>query len=309
MLLAGLLIAMWCLPVIGAPRAFVSVAGSDANVIVGCSSAAPCRTFQAAHDIVDPKGEVIALDTAGYGVVTIGKSVTIMSSPGVIGSIATAGNAVTISAGGAQVVLRGLNIKNTGGNAGVGIQMQAGDALSIENCAVSGFEVGVSISAPARVRVVDTIVRTAGTGLAIANGARAEVVGARFVGNGTGGVGLQVSAASGATTRASVSDSIAAHFGSGFLVKSEDPLGGVAQLSCIRCTASNNLFAGFDNLASTGTAFVMVSSSMASYNQAYGFRNVQQDSGTASFLSLGNNALHDNASGATSGSVTLVEGN
>ena len=313
MRLAGLLLAVSCLPAVSAPRAFVSVAGNDANVAVGCSPSAPCRSFQAAHDIVDSGGEVIALDTAGYGAVNIGKSVTIMSNPGVIGSIAATGNGVTIAAGAVQVVLRGININNAGGNEGTGVQMTAGDALSIENCVVSGFNVGVGVSARVKVKVVDTIVRASGIGLAITNGARAQVVGARFVGYGTGGVGLQVSGTWRATTNefttASVADSIATHFGTGFLVLSEDPLGAVARLSCTRCTASNNLVAGFDNLARTGIASTTVSSSMAGHNGAYGFRNAQQDSGTATFLSQGNNALHDNASGATSGTITLVGGN
>src|SRR2546430_13238022 len=57
-----------------APRTFVSGLGSDANP---CTRTAPCRTFQMAHDTVDPNGEVLALDSAGYGTLTITKNVTI----------------------------------------------------------------------------------------------------------------------------------------------------------------------------------------------------------------------------------------
>jgi hypothetical protein len=54
-----------------APRAFVASTGSDANAAQACARSAPCRTFQAAVDVVDDGGEVIALDAAGYGAVTI----------------------------------------------------------------------------------------------------------------------------------------------------------------------------------------------------------------------------------------------
>src|SRR6266568_9607644 len=55
-------------------RVFVSGLGSDGNP---CSRTSPCRTFQHGHDVVAAGGEVIALDSAGYGGVSITKSVTI----------------------------------------------------------------------------------------------------------------------------------------------------------------------------------------------------------------------------------------
>jgi len=56
-------------------RVFVSGVGSDANP---CSRTAPCRTFQQAHNVVSAGGEVVVLDPAGYGQVTITKSVNII---------------------------------------------------------------------------------------------------------------------------------------------------------------------------------------------------------------------------------------
>jgi hypothetical protein len=45
-------------------RVFVSGHGEDTNP---CNLAAPCRTFQHAHDTVAAGGEIAVLDTAGYG--------------------------------------------------------------------------------------------------------------------------------------------------------------------------------------------------------------------------------------------------
>lgn len=49
-------------------RAHVSAsAGSDTNAATGCTATAPCRFFQPAMSVVDNNGEVIALDSGGYG--------------------------------------------------------------------------------------------------------------------------------------------------------------------------------------------------------------------------------------------------
>src|SRR5215472_13062063 len=56
-------------------RTFVSGNGSDSNP--SCAVTAPCRTFAQALSVVAPGGEVIALDTAGFGAnVTISHAVS-----------------------------------------------------------------------------------------------------------------------------------------------------------------------------------------------------------------------------------------
>src|SRR5450755_3987210 len=83
----------------GIAHAFVSSHGTDA---AGCgASETPCRSFQYVIDnIVAPGGEITVLDSAGYGAVTITKSLTITNPGGVeAGIIAPSGqNAVTINA-------------------------------------------------------------------------------------------------------------------------------------------------------------------------------------------------------------------
>ena len=50
-----------------AQRVFVASYGSDSNAAMSCTLAAPCRSFATAMTVVDAKGEVVALDAAGYG--------------------------------------------------------------------------------------------------------------------------------------------------------------------------------------------------------------------------------------------------
>src|SRR3954463_16798450 len=63
-------------------RTFVASYGNDAN---DGSRAAPKHTFQSAHDAVSAGGQIVVLDSAGYGPFTITKSLTIVVPPGVNG--------------------------------------------------------------------------------------------------------------------------------------------------------------------------------------------------------------------------------
>src|SRR5260370_29751704 len=99
-----------------APRTFVASTGSDGNP---CSRFAPCRTFQSALNAVAVGGEVVALDSAGFGSnLTINKSVAITASPGVFaGIVVFTGHGIDINAAGSDtVILRGLTINSQGGN-------------------------------------------------------------------------------------------------------------------------------------------------------------------------------------------------
>jgi len=119
-----------------AQRTFVASYGNDANV---CSLTQPCRGFAAAITQTISGGEVIALDSAGYGPVTITQSVSIIAPAGVYAGISTA-QGVTIHAPNIKVALRGLTINNTSANgAGYGIYLEQGVELSVESCVISNF--------------------------------------------------------------------------------------------------------------------------------------------------------------------------
>src|SRR5258705_9770281 len=57
-------------------RSFISANGVDTNA---CTRTAPCRTLQKAHDSTSASGEINMLDPAGYGTVTIAKSISIIN--------------------------------------------------------------------------------------------------------------------------------------------------------------------------------------------------------------------------------------
>jgi hypothetical protein len=150
----------------GVQRTFVSASGVDTQP---CSLSAPCRTFGAAIAKTTAKGEVIVLDSAGYGPVTITKSVSLISPPGIYAGVTvTSGDGITINAPGATIVLRGLSINGQGGDLGVKVMSVAN--LRIESCVISGMGSNgvVSFASGSRMIIVDSIVRdTSGTGIGI----------------------------------------------------------------------------------------------------------------------------------------------
>ena len=78
----------------------------------------PCRDFATALAATNPNGEIIVLDSGGYGAVTIGQSVSIIAPPGVYAGISVfgGGDGVTIAAGPAdKVTFRGLDDQRAGG--------------------------------------------------------------------------------------------------------------------------------------------------------------------------------------------------
>src|SRR6266480_6070986 len=89
-------------PLIAAQRSFVASSGSDSNP---CSRDLPCRSFNTAIGATTAGGEVVALDSAGYGVASINGSITIVGAPCVhAGVSAFTGSAITVNAGTTNVV-------------------------------------------------------------------------------------------------------------------------------------------------------------------------------------------------------------
>jgi hypothetical protein len=119
-------------------RVFVASYGNDSNP---CTFGSPCKTFQQALTTVDAGGEVTAIDSAGFGPMTITRAVTITSPDGVEAGIVppTNGTAITINAGVSDAIfLRGLTIDG-GGIGATGIQFNSGQSLTIDNCVIKSF--------------------------------------------------------------------------------------------------------------------------------------------------------------------------
>jgi hypothetical protein len=127
---------------------------------------------------VDPSGEVVPLDSAGYGSVTMAKSVTIRAPRGVVASITNnGGDGVVVNGVGVRVRLIGLSVESNT-LSGNGIYLQQGLELSVEGCSTEGFAIGIfNASSGGRLNVEDTIVRAptdgikteTGSGLAVSS--------------------------------------------------------------------------------------------------------------------------------------------
>jgi hypothetical protein len=100
-----------------AQRTFVALSGVDNGQ---GSAFAPCRTFAAALTASDFGGEIIVLESGGYGRVTLDKSITITAPQGVYAgiSVPSGQNGIDIMTDGIAVVLRGLTIVGKGGDVG-----------------------------------------------------------------------------------------------------------------------------------------------------------------------------------------------
>jgi len=123
-----------------ATRTWVSGVGADENP---CSRTAPCKTFAGAISKTAVNGEINCLDPAGYGAVTITKSITI-DCEDTQGSILASGtNGVIVNITSATdtkkaVKLRGISINGAGTGIN-GIRMLAANLLVVEEVVVDGF--------------------------------------------------------------------------------------------------------------------------------------------------------------------------
>jgi hypothetical protein len=141
-------------------RTFVSAAsGNDANP---CTRTAPCRNFAAAIAQTASGGEVIALDSGGYGPVTINQSVSLIAPQGVYAGItAFSGNAIEVNAGtGDTVMLRGLTLNGLGG--GIGVNVDSVGHLYVDNVTIKGFNnvaMEIVTSADSDIYVQDSLIQ------------------------------------------------------------------------------------------------------------------------------------------------------
>jgi hypothetical protein len=158
-------------------RSWVSGTGDDIN---NCSRTTPCKTFSGAISKTLAGGEINCLDPAGYGALTITKSITVDCHDTVGAVLVTGGAAITINLDSAPnmiVRLRNLNLNGVlSGTKGVAINGSganaANNAVSIEDCTIDGFtEHGIfgGNSKGGRLLVRNTTVRNNfGTALAVA---------------------------------------------------------------------------------------------------------------------------------------------
>jgi hypothetical protein len=202
-------------------RVFVAAQGSDSNP---CTFAAPCRTFQHAHNVVASGGEIDVLDPAGYGSLTITKAISVQGH-GFSGISAASGTtAITIAAGATDIVnLSGLLID--GGGIGLhGILFTTGFALTIEDSVIRNLTSdGLQFfpSATSRLSVMRSIISSnGGNGVLVQpTGSGAATVVFDHVHteyNSINGLYLNDQVSTGGSAYGSVTDSVSSHNGTGY---------------------------------------------------------------------------------------------
>lgn len=145
LLTVGVLAFEIALPALAAAQSLHTyVSGTGAGTL--CSLAAPCATFQNAHDKTTAGGVVTCLDAGEYGPVNINRSITIDcvdTGATILGTDTGGINILTGDSFPIVVNLRGLTID--GGSASpFGIAMNSAGELHIERCRISGFRNGTA---------------------------------------------------------------------------------------------------------------------------------------------------------------------
>jgi hypothetical protein len=307
-------------------RTFVASGGIDTNP---CSLALPCRTLSTAVGAVANGGEVVVLDSAGYGAFTATKSVSVVAPPGVhAGITAFSGSAIAVNGAGIKVALRGLSLDGLGGVNGIVVTDAA--AVEIDDCRISAFSgAGIALNANAAVSVADTLVAAIGTGVTIAGG-RASLDRVRIrnatgtgivVSQGTvviresvitdvGGDGVFASVVTPSAARVTVEGTTIAHLGAtGRGIVAEDASGfGLSASVVVRARGNTVSDGGGSGIVSQGTHATMVASrNVVSGMGGFGF--LQQVIGvgpSALMLSAKDNVLEGNTGGPTSGTVVAA---
>ena len=117
-------------------RSAVSLNGSDLNA---CTTTSPCRSFATALSQTNAGGEIIALDSAGYGPFTIDRAIAVSGAPGVHAAISVPLNyGISVAAAPTdRIVIRNLVFIGTGGLYGVDVSTAA--ETRVLDCFVRGF--------------------------------------------------------------------------------------------------------------------------------------------------------------------------
>lgn len=234
-------------------RSWVASLGLDSN---DCTRNSPCRTFARAMETTNLNGEVVVLDSAGYGQFSIDKAISIISPAGIQAAIApTAGSAITIEDGiTGPVVLRGLYLNGQG--ASTGIENLSDTRVHIESCVVNGFDEGIVAPADvlSQLLISDCAIRNnQSNGILWQSSGRAVIQNCRLEGNGSAGL---IVFAGMVTAR----DTVAAENGDGFVADT------AGRLDVIDCAASNNVTAGFRVFSNSDIAIIHIESSLSSGN-------------------------------------------
>ena len=270
-------------------RVFVSAQHGDDTA--GCTATAPCRSFAHAAAVVATDGEILALDSGGYGPVVLTQPVSIVSPPGIEASITqnvANGRAIEVDVIG-TTILRGLSLYGLGGG-NVGIYIGSAALLYVDSCTVGGFSYGVYgfLTSLTHLAITNcSFIRNGIAGLDIGGNAtdnvRFDVDNCRFESS-----GLLLAEGSRGTIRGS-------HFSNasnGIEVFSN---GGAVTVQVESCTITRNTEGILATTQNAGTVLVRVSNSLIANNTL----GIDPAGVGAQILSRLNNTLNDNTTDGT----------
>lgn len=294
----------------------MSTAGSHATTVANCSLVSPCRSFGSALTVTATDGEIVVLDSGGYGRVTIGKSVAIIAPSGVYAGISVflGDNGIEVAGAGIFVALRGLTVNGQGG--ATGILFTQGSRLHIEQCTVSNLGLngiallagdtfiedttvrdnsGYGIWAEGDIDVVidrSRIEKNGNTGVRVLNGPRLTVTNSVVTAN-LGFGGFRVDGDDGLSeTVLSVSESsISQNSGQG-VIASAPASGSIVRLSLVRNTINRNSATGVFMFATSGTLTAVVTDNAIVRN---GGQGGVYPSGAGVSATIAANAISGNA--------------
>ena len=280
-----------------ANRVFVSArTGNNAN---GCDNVTtPCQTFAGAVLQLNPDGEVIVLDSGGYGPVTITQGITIEAPAGVTAFVhPPSGDAITINAPSAKVILRGLVLN---GGVNNGIEVQAVGTLSVESCFITGFtNHGIHMGADGSLAVKGTDVKNCRHGIHISTAsgtATLSIDHCHLDSNVFDGffAAPHGPGASRTTATNSTANNNTVH---GWVVG--DGTSGLDVLNLEFCAGSGNGGSGIIGASGNASSVARYSNSVFSNNAGYGVNRAS----SGAFETRGNNTITGNDSGSTHGTI------
>ena len=142
-------------------RSFVATTGDDTNT---CSASAYCRTFGRALALTNSGGEIVVVNSGGYGPASITQPVTITAIGIDASIIATGGSALIINTTG-DVTITGLNLNGLGTGTN-GVRVNAVGVLRLYNMQIEAFSNnGIYFLASGNLDVYNVKVSDCGIGL------------------------------------------------------------------------------------------------------------------------------------------------
>ena len=261
-----------------ASRTWVSGVGDDVNP---CSRTAPCKTWAGAISKTAACGEIDALDPAGFGAVTITKSITLDGTGTMASILASLVTGITVNALSTDVVtIRGISI-NGFCNGLRAMNILQAKTVNIEDCVMFRFAgpgILVNESSDLALNIRNTVVRD------------------------NTGAGLDMTS-SGGTVKFSIQD--CAFNGNLHGIHAKSRTQGTVDRSVMANNTTNGVFA--DATAAGSVGIVRVWNSQISNNGGNGVRAGNAGGGT-SVVQIAQSQINNNiATGALLGTGGILE--